>query len=123
MHGHSRLDAYEVMANRCLGVAPLVLIPVQDGMEPEDLEPLVGENVGIFLGGSTPWKLARMADWGAFCAQRNIHYHVARVNSAKRMFAAIAASADSVDGSSASRYAVTLPNLDNASRQADIFAP
>jgi hypothetical protein len=52
--------------NRCLSVAPLVLIAVQDGMEFDDLAPLVGPQVGIFLGGSTEWKLARMADWGIY---------------------------------------------------------
>lgn len=109
--------------NRCRAVASLVLIPVQDGMEHADLAPLVGPNVGIFLGGSTPWKLARMADWGAFCAKHGVHYHVARVNTMRRMFAAIAAGAHSIDGSSVSRYAVTLPLLDGASRQLDLLAP
>ena len=109
--------------NRCLSVAPLVLIAVQDGMEHDDLAPLVGPNVGIFLGGSTPWKLARMADWGTFCAARGCYYHVARVNTMKRMFAAIAAGAHSIDGSSVSRYATTLPLLDGASRHRDLFCP
>jgi len=109
--------------NRCQAVAPLVLIAVQDGMEDAHLEPLVGPAVGIFLGGSTAWKLARMGYWGEFCAARRLHYHVARVNTAKRMFMAIAAGADSVDGSSASRYAVTLPMLDQASRHRDLFSP
>lgn len=108
--------------NRCLAVAPLVLIAVQDGMEHRDLAPLVGPAVGIFLGGSTEWKLGRMADWGVFCAKHGVYYHVARVNTAKRMFMAIAAGAASIDGSSASRYAVTLPTLDLASRHRDLFA-
>jgi hypothetical protein len=108
--------------NRCLSVVPLVLIAVQDGMTTQNLAPLVGPRVGIFLGGSTAWKLTRMAEWGEFCAARDIHYHVARVNSTKRMSQAIAASADSIDGSSASRYAVTLPALAYAARQQDLFA-
>jgi hypothetical protein len=33
-------------------IARLVLIPVQDGMGPKDLANIVGEQVGIFLGGS-----------------------------------------------------------------------
>lgn len=109
--------------NRCKAVSPLVLIPVQDGMEHADLAPLVGPGVGIFLGGSTEWKLARMADWGAFCARHRVHYHVARVNTMRRMFAAIAAGADSCDGSNASRYACNLPMLDSSSRHRDLFAP
>jgi hypothetical protein len=70
-----------------------------------------------------PEKVARMADWGAFCAERGIHYHVARVNSIKRMALAASCGAHSVDGSSASRYAVTLPRMAYAARQPDLWAP
>jgi hypothetical protein len=109
--------------NRCLAVAPLALIAVQNGIEPEDLTPLVGPSVGIFLGGTTDWKLQRMIEWGAFCAERRIHYHVVRINTFKRMSLAIAAGADSIDGSSASRYAVTVPMLTYSSRHQDLFTP
>lgn len=107
--------------NRCAEISPLLLIAVQDGMEAEHLKPIVGDRVGIFLGGSTEWKLQTMSAWGAFCAERGLHYHVARVNTVKRIFMAIAAGAASIDGSSASRYAVTLPKLDLASRHRDLF--
>lgn len=109
--------------NRCRAVAPLVLIAVQNGMSLDDLAPLVGPSVGIFLGGSTEWKLERMLEWGTFCAQRKVHYHVARVNTFKRMSLAIAAGADSIDGSSGSRYAVTVPMLSYAARHRDLFCP
>jgi hypothetical protein len=109
--------------NRCASVSPLVLLAVQDGIEPSDVAPLVGSRVGIFLGGTTEWKLARMIEWGSFCAERGIHYHVARVNTFKRMALAIAAGADSIDGSSGSRYAVTVPMLSSAARHRDLFAP
>jgi hypothetical protein len=121
--GLRSLDLSVRYLNRCAALAPLVLLAVQDGIEPADVAPLVGPGVGIFLGGSTEWKLARMADWGAFCAERGIHYHVARVNTAKRMYMAAAAGADSIDGSSASRYAVTTPMLTYAAAQPDLFAP
>jgi hypothetical protein len=109
--------------NRCLAQAPLVLIAVQNGMEPEHLARLVGPQVGIFLGGTTEWKLDRMRQWGEFCAEKRVHYHVARVNSIKRMSLALSCGADSIDGSSASRYAVSLPKLAYASRQTDLFCP
>lgn len=108
--------------NRCQAVAPMVLVAVQDGLEPADVAPIVSSRVGIFLGGSTQWKLRRMIEWGAFCAERRIYYHVARVNTSKRMALAQAAGADSIDGSSASRYAVTLPLLNNGLRQRDLFS-
>lgn len=109
--------------NRVLASCPMVLIAVQDGMEPADLAPLVSARVGIFLGGSTEWKLARMRDWGEFCAERGVYYHVARVNTARRFKMAHAAGADSIDGSSATRFAKTLPLLDGARRQPDLYAP
>jgi hypothetical protein len=102
----------------------LVLVPVQDGMGPQDLlDIVVPGHVGIFLGGSTEWKLAMMRQWGEFCAERNCYYHVGRVNTATRFRLAHQAGADSVDGSSASRYAVTLPAMDFAARQPDMFPP
>lgn len=101
----------------------LALIPVQDGMLPGDLLPLLGDDVGIFLGGSTEWKLATMPLWGALCAERGAYFHVARVNTAKRLRMAHAAGAHSVDGSSASRFAVSLPGLDRAARQPDLLRP
>lgn len=119
--GRASLDLSMRWLNRCLSVCPLVLLPVQDGMEEADVRGLVGRSVGIFLGGSTPWKLARMAAWGAFARQYSLHYHVARVNTEKRIWLATAAGADSIDGSSATRYAVTLPMLDRAMKQGDLF--
>jgi hypothetical protein len=109
--------------NRCSAMAPLCLLAVQDGIEPSDVAPLVGSGVGIFLGGSTEWKLARMIEWGTFCSDRGVYYHVARVNSIKRMALAASAGADSIDGSSASRYSVTTAKLSYASLQSDLFAP
>lgn len=103
--------------NRCLSVAPLVLIAVQDGMSEADLSPLVGSSVGVFLGGSTKWKLETMWNWGRFCARRSVYYHVARVNSARRMLLAIAAGAESIDGTSVTMYAKTIDRLDDAARR------
>lgn len=121
--GMASLEMSVRWSNRVLSAAPLALIPVQDGMEPTDLAPLVGPSVGIFLGGSTEWKLARMADWGQFCADHGVYYHIGRVNTGRRFKMAHAAGAHSVDGSSATRYAKTLPLLDGARRQPDMFAP
>lgn len=115
--GDASLELSVRWSNRCLSVCPLVLLAVQDGMTEQDVAPLVGPKVGVFLGGSTQWKISTMAAWGVFCHRLGLHYHVARVNTEKRMAMAIAAGADSVDGTSASRYAITLPRLDRASRQ------
>jgi hypothetical protein len=106
--------------NRCLSVVPLALLAVQDGMKAADVHGLVGPNVGVFLGGSTEWKLATMREWGEFCLQRNIYYHVGRVNTRRRMGLAVRSGANSVDGSSGSRYAITIPGLDHWSRQTEL---
>lgn len=121
--GRASLDLSMRWLNRCLSACPMVLIAVQDGMAEADLAHLVGHKVGIFLGGSTAWKLANMAAWGAFCRARRVHYHVARVNTAKRVWMAAAAGADSIDGSSGTRFAVTIQPLDLAIRQRDLFRP
>lgn len=121
--GDASLELSVRWSNRCLSVCPLVLLAVQDGMTEQDVAPLVGPKVGVFLGGSTQWKISTMAAWGVFCHRLGLHYHVARVNTEKRMAMAIAAGADSVDGTSASRYAITLPRLDRASRQPDLWTP
>lgn len=109
--------------NRCRSISSLVLIAVQDGMQVDDLAPLVGEHIGIFMGGSTEWKLERMIEWGVFCARQKVYYHVARVNTAKRIHLAIAAGAHSVDGSNLSRYSINAPRLTNASQHRDLFNP
>lgn len=105
----------------CASVAPLVLLPVQDGMRTTHIKPYVDHKVGVFLGGSTEWKLQTMCKWGQFCAENEIYYHVARVNSIRRMFLAIESGASSVDGSSASRYAKSLPKLARASKRGSLF--
>jgi hypothetical protein len=110
-------------SNRVLSVCPKVLIAVQNGMTHEDLAPLVGPSVGIFLGGTTDWKLETMRSWGEFSAARGVHYHVARVNTERRMAMAAGAGADSVDGSSAVRFSQTIGMLDRAARQPDLLAP
>lgn len=104
-----------------LADAQLVLIPNQDGLEPEDFADLVGPRVGVFHGGSTEWKVSQMVKWGRWCAERGVYFHVGRVNTAVRFRLAHVAGAWSVDGSSASRFAVTIPGLDALARQDDLF--
>jgi hypothetical protein len=121
--GRTSLDLSLRWMNRAMAMCDLVLIAVQDGMDPADLAPYVGPRVGIFLGGSTDWKLARMALWGAACADWGCWYHVARVNTARRFRMAHDAGATSIDGSSATRFAKTLPLLEAARRQPSLLSP
>lgn len=102
---------------------PLLLIAVQDGMTEDDVRPYVGPNVGIFLGGSTEWKLETMVRWGTFCALLGIHYHAARINTLQRFHLAHDAGALSADGSSGTRFAKTIPLLIRGQQQPSLLSP
>jgi hypothetical protein len=105
-----------------LAVTRVVLIAVQDGMTPADVRPYLSERVGIFVGGSTEWKLATMKAWGELAREVGCVLHIARVNTMRRIRLCASVGATSFDGSSASRFAVTLPLLDHARKQPDLFA-
>lgn len=102
--------------DRVLAVGP-ALLAVQDGMEPHLVADILGPRVGVFIGGSTAWKLSTLPQWCRLGRERSCVVHVGRVNSAKRISLCAYHGATSFDGSSASRYAVELPGLDNARRQ------
>lgn len=97
-----------------------LLIAVQNGIEAEDVERFLCARVGIFVGGDTDWKIATMAMWSKLAHVRGAICHVGRVNTARRIAICETAGVDSFDGSSASRYAVTLRPLELARQQIDI---
>jgi hypothetical protein len=102
----------------------LLLLPLQDGMKPDEVGAFVRtENVGLFLGGSDEWKLRTMHEWGAVAHALGCYYHVARVNTIRRTRLAAEAGADSIDGTSGTRFAVNVPILDNARRQPSMLSP
>lgn len=100
----------------------LPLLAVQDGMLPEEIAPMVGPSLGIFVGGSTEWKLATMEAWGRIAKARKAYLHIGRVNSVKRIALCISVNANSFDGTSASRFALSQPKLNLARHQPDLFA-
>ena len=112
--------------DRLKGFPERLLIAVQDGMVIDDVRPYLSPSVGIFLGGSTAWKLETMEAWGVLARRRNCYYHVGRVNSARRIAKCAGASAHSFDGTSVTRFSKTLPRLDGAlnyaTEQNDLFA-
>lgn len=97
------------------------LLAVQDGMVVKDVRHFIGPRVGIFVGGSTEWKLSTMHQWGVLGKECGAWVHVGRVNTARRIRACAAAGADSFDGTSCTRFAQTVKPLDAARRQADLF--
>jgi hypothetical protein len=101
----------------------LLLLPVQDGMRSEQVDEFLREypKVGIFLGGSTEWKLREMWAWGIVAHTLGRYYHVGRVNSCRRIQLAEEAGAHSFDGTSPSRYVCNLPMLEAARQQSRLF--
>lgn len=95
----------------------LVLVPVQNGMAPDDVRGLLGARVGIFVGGDAEWKERSLPMWARLAGELGCHLHVGRVNTVRRIKVCAIAGVDSIDGSSVSRFACNLPRLDAARRQ------
>lgn len=104
---------------RTLCLTERVLIPVQDGMVVDDVRPFLGHSVGVFVGGDprTNWKEETVPMWATACRAAGAWCHVGRVNSQRRIHLCAAAGATSVDGTSATKYAVELPKLHRAIAQ------
>lgn len=115
--GHASLEFSLRWMRRVLDECGRGLLAVQDGLVEKDVADLIGDRVGIFVGGSTAWKLATIRAWAALARQKGAWCHVGRVNTARRIRICSTAGATSFDGTSASRFAKTLPRLDAAKRQ------
>ena len=102
-----------------------LLLPVQDGMEVTTVVDVLhnAPQLGLFLGGSTEWKLKTMYQWGEVAANMERYYHIGRVNTRRRIRLAHEAGADSFDGTSATMFSCTLPMLEAARQQPSLFAP
>lgn len=75
-------------------------LALQDYVHPDDVDQALklGKFDGLFIGGSTPWKLETSAFWVKFGHERGMPVHVARVNGPKRLQWSVDIGADSVDG-------------------------
>lgn len=118
--GIASLDLTLTWLDRMRGHPSILLIAVQDGMTPAMIAPFVGPRVGLFVGGGDPWKEVSLPGWGRLAAEAGCYLHVGRVNSARRIFLCAAAGASSFDGTSVTRFADTLPMLDQARQQKDL---
>lgn len=115
--GPASLDLSLRWMRTVLDETPRALLAVQDGMIASDVRGWLGSRVGLFVGGSTAWKERTMQEWGNLGAELGCWVHVGRVNSVRRISMCSAARAHSFDGTSASRFQVTLRKLDQARRQ------
>lgn len=115
--GPASLELSLKWMRRVLDESPRALLAVQDGIGPDDVRGFLGSRVGLFVGGSTDWKLKTLAEWCRLGASIGCWVHVGRVNTVRRIHRCGIAGATSFDGTSASRFAKTVPKLTNATRQ------
>ena len=118
--GRSSLWLSETWLPRLVGRVKRVLVAVQDGISVRDVRPLLKaapRDVGIFLGGSTDWKVANIPVWAELAEEVGCYYHVGRVNTVKRIRMCRYARAHSFDGTSPVKFPKTLPLLDNARKE------
>lgn len=127
MGGLASLDLSLRWLDRLQGIGTRLLLVVQNGMVADDVRDLLSPAVGIFVGGDTEFKLASLDSWSRLSRRRHCHLHVGRVNSARRIELCAAAGVNSIDGTSVTRFAKTLPRLDAALKhgeaQQDFFNP
>jgi hypothetical protein len=125
--GQKSLDFSLRWLERLRGSPAKLLLATQNGIKPDDVREYLSPAVGLFVGGDTTWKLATLHSWSILARRRRCHVHIGRVNSAKRIDLCARAGAHSVDGTSASMYALSIPRLsaavDNTERQMDFCSP
>lgn len=102
--------------------AGLLLFALQDGMSAASVQPLLRPGMGLFLGGSTEFKEQTAESWGVFARSHSLYFHMGRVNTSRRILLATGAGCDSCDGTSASRFSVTVPKLTAAAKQQSIWS-
>lgn len=122
--GRASLDLSVSWISKLAGLRKL-LLPIQDGMTAADVGTVLRQNVnvGLFLGGSTQFKLTQMYAWGMVAHAWKRHYHVARVNTVRRVRLCAEAGAHSFDGSGAGRFYGKVALLDPALKQPSLLTP
>lgn len=84
------------------GYAPRLrwYLALQDNFHPDDVDHALclEKYDGLFIGGTTAWKLATSASWVDFGHKRGLPVHIARVNGPNRLQWSVNIGADSVDG-------------------------
>ena len=91
------LDQAEKWIERLDGLR--LMIVAQDGMTEEDLSIFCARDIGVFIGGSTEFKLSSIGWISRMCDRFNVLCHVGRVNTLKRLEICVAQGAHSFDGS------------------------
>lgn len=117
MGGLDSLSLSEKWLPRLQGRTRLLLLAVQNGMEPKHIGSYLSSSVGVFVGGDTLWKEQTLPAWCRLARDVGSYVHVGRVNTQRRIKLCHLSGADSFDGTSATRFASSLGLLDSALRQ------
>ena len=109
---YTTLSNLNIWLPRLEGYGCALLVVVQDGCELDnytELMSVLSDNriAGIFVGGTTEWKLSNLDTLSMLCHSVDKTIHVGRVNSGKRIRLCHSANVDSVDGSGMSRFRET----------------
>lgn len=81
------------------GYSAPVYLAVQDGMKERDIEPLVPQLDGLFVGGTLEWKLATAPAWVKFAGAARLACHLGRCGTFERVQWAREIGVDSIDSS------------------------
>ena len=92
-------------------------LAVQDNMHISDVENLVSEFDGIFVGGSVKWKVATGESWVNLAHKYNRPCHIGRVGVFKRIMWAKRIGADSIDSTNFVRNPNGFRSLESAKVQ------
>lgn len=101
-----------------------LLYVAQNGIEDRDYATIRGmtsRGIGIFVGGSTDWKLEHSRKIADICRMNGEICHIGRVNSAKRLRLCRDWKATSFDGSGMARYRETARIMNNEYQQLRLF--
>lgn len=100
-----------------------ILLAAQDGLDVEDLRPHVGGDIGLAVGGSTPWKWQTLGAWCDLGREAGCRVHVLRANSKRMISWAAAAGATSFDGTGATKWRDCLNRMDRGRRPTTAVFP
>lgn len=114
------LAALEWLPRLKLTTPARLLFAVQDGMEAHQVAPWLRRGCGIFVGGSTEWKLRTLPMWAELAHTHATYIHVGRVNSERRIRYCRDVGVHSFDGTACTRFAVNTPRLTRAVRHPQV---
>ena len=111
------ISLFMIWVNKLFHYHRPLMIVAQDGAEQNDYREIRGltknghrmidGGIGVFIGGTTEWKLNNAGKIAKICRDNNALCHIGRVNSAKRVRMCWNWGATSFDGSGMSRFSLT----------------